>query len=527
MPAVQPAQPVEPLITLSINAFVIDEIGEPVPDATVSVSRNSTPVASKSSDTAGQVRFEELALQEGIHTIKAAKTDYVPEEQELVVSAEAGDDTRFVVFRLEEIERAALPYQVQQTAETIQPKTSTGSHRVLHEPSAEDDEGLSDVYVNEEEVDQEEDDEEGDEEEPTKPPKYSHVAEEQPPPPTISEEQRYFRVRVYFATDQNRREEQPKQLFSAPVQLNKVFGNERSPDGTLSVGLCDVAVPKSHRMGQMERPSVFKLEFKEAPAKHIVILSVTTIREAYFLESLDMMAGTAPEQDALVFIHGYNVTFAEAVRRTAQIAFDLDFRGIPVCYSWPSSGKYSGYMADEASIEWTIPHLVEFLSKIVRLKNVKTIHLIAHSMGNRALVNCLSRMAEKSLSDGQAQLQQLILAAPDVDAGVFKQLAQTFAKAAKRTTLYASSNDLALQVSQQFHRYPRAGESGPEIVVVPSIDTVDVSEVPSGFLGHSYYGGSRSVLSDVYELIQSDAPPPRFGLRQSTGKDGIYWLFVP
>jgi esterase/lipase superfamily enzyme len=280
-------------------------------------------------------------------------------------------------------------------------------------------------------------------------------------------------------------------------------------------------------MGQMEKPSVFKLEFTEDPAKHIIILSVSTMREAYFLESVDMMAGKTTDQDALVFIHGYNVTFAEAVRRTAQIAFDLDFRGIPICYSWPSAANYAGYMADETSIDWTTPHLVEFLRKVIQLKNLKTVHLIAHSMGNRALVNCLSRMAAEFQQGGRAQLRQTILAAPDIDAGVFQQLAESFTKAAARTTLYASSKDLALQVSQQFHRYPRAGESGPAILVLPSIDTVDVSEVPSGFLGHSYYGGARSVLSDVYELIQSGAAPPRFGLRQSTGKNGIYWMFVP
>jgi esterase/lipase superfamily enzyme len=136
-------------------------------------------------------------------------------------------------------------------------------------------------------------------------------------------------------------------------------------------------------------------------------------------------------------------------------------------------------------------------------------------------------MAAEFQQGGRAQLRQTILAAPDIDAGVFQQLAESFTKAAARTTLYASSKDLALQVSQQFHRYPRAGESGPAILVLPSIDTVDVSEVPSGFLGHSYYGGARSVLSDVYELIQSGAAPPRFGLRQSTGKNGIYWMFVP
>jgi hypothetical protein len=36
------------------------------------------------------------------------------------------------------------------------------------------------------------------------------------------------------------------------------------------------------------------------------------------------------EQEALVFIHGYHVTFDEAARKTAQLNWDLGFRGIPI-----------------------------------------------------------------------------------------------------------------------------------------------------------------------------------------------------
>jgi len=526
MPTVKPAHPDEPLITLSIHAFVIDEIGEPVSGAKVTLFRNSDPVASESSDANGTAQFKDLALTRGIHILEAAKGDYVSEKQQLVVGSDMASSTQWIIFRLEEIEPPPVwrPLSAQYTPQ----KAREGPPHVLREPTVgvlhepirkeRPADRLGDVKERWEGADAGEEEELVEEElndlEPLVSTKAPAAAGDRVASPVVSEEEQYFRIRVYFATDRE------------PAR-KKYFGNQRSTDGTLSLGLCVVAVPKTHRMGQMEKPSVFKLEFTEDPAKHIIILSVSTMREAYFLESVDMMAGKTTDQDALVFIHGYNVTFAEAVRRTAQIAFDLDFRGIPICYSWPSAANYAGYMADETSIDWTTPHLVEFLRKVIQLKNLKTVHLIAHSMGNRALVNCLSRMAAEFQQGGRAQLRQTILAAPDIDAGVFQQLAESFTKAAARTTLYASSKDLALQVSQQFHRYPRAGESGPAILVLPSIDTVDVSEVPSGFLGHSYYGGARSVLSDVYELIQSGAAPPRFGLRQSTGKNGIYWMFVP
>ena len=53
-------------------------------------------------------------------------------------------------------------------------------------------------------------------------------------------------------------------------------------------------------------------------------------------------------------------------------------------------------------------------------------------------------------------------------------------KTADRVTLYASSSDEALALSKQVHGYPRAGESGDQLVVVPGIDTIDVSAVNTG-----------------------------------------------
>ena len=89
-------------------------------------------------------------------------------------------------------------------------------------------------------------------------------------------------------------------------------------------------------------------------------------------------------QEALVFIHGYNVSFENAVKRTAQIAYDLQFPGAPVCYSWPSRGGLADYTRDENQAEWTVVHLHTFLQELVQQSGAKSVHLIAHSMGNRA-----------------------------------------------------------------------------------------------------------------------------------------------
>jgi esterase/lipase superfamily enzyme len=489
----------EESIIMSIKCLVIDEIGEPVPSATVVILSSSKALKVESSDLDGQVQFSNLSLQTGIHVLRASKSGYEADEEELLVSREMENSTVILAIRV----NAVVPVQQQ----TLQKMSGVVHQQATKEgPPEKEDPSLN---------------------RPAdrmgwaiKPDEGNAAMPAASIPPQVVPEDNFYRVRVFFATDRNDRDERdPK----------NAFGGDRSQEGRLSLGICGVSVPKTHRVGEIESPNIFKLQFRKNPEKHIVVLDLVKMREVYYLESLGMMAGQSPEQSALVFIHGYCVTFIEAVRRTAQLAFDLDFRGVPICYSWPSTGKYSGYMADEASVEWTVPHLLEFLNKIANLEGIKTIHLIAHSMGNRALVNCLDRIAQVSQSGARpkARFHQTILAAPDIDAGLFRQLAQRFTNASDRTTLYASSGDFALQMSQQFHKYPRAGESGPKIVVVPRIDTVDVSTVPAGFLGHSYYGSSRSVLTDVYELIKSGSPPPRFGLRQSSGGSDVYWIFVP
>jgi esterase/lipase superfamily enzyme len=325
--------------------------------------------------------------------------------------------------------------------------------------------------------------------------------------------QKYAVVDVFFATDRK---------YQNVRNVYQRFGSERSADEKLSLGICRVSIPQGHRLGQLESP-IFKLKIIEDPERHVVVLELTMEPDDSFVRALSRAVATSAANDAFVFIHGYNVTFRESVRRTAQMAFDLNFTGAPICYSWPSCGEFSKYPADEAAVGWTSQHLYDFLLKVARDGGASTIHLIAHSMGNRALVRSLERISLERPSIGKCRIRQVVLAAPDVDRGEFSQIAGAVASCGERTTMYASSNDLALAASQQFHAYPRAGEGGDNILVLPAVDTVDASLIPSGFLGHSYYGG-RTALTDIYELVRHGTPPPRFGLK-SAAKDGLtYWL---
>jgi len=172
----------------------------------------------------------------------------------------------------------------------------------------------------------------------------------------------------------------------------------------------------------------------------------------------------------------------------------------------------------------TPPFLEDFFTR----SDAQNVYLIAHSMGNRALTRAVASL----LTDKPAlrnRLKEVILTAPDIDADVFKRdIAPALTATGRPVTLYASSGDLALVASKKVHGYPRAGDSGQGLVVVPGIETIDATHVDTSLLGHSYYAEARSILSDMFYLIRNDQrAAQRFGLRRVDAQVGRYWEFRP
>ncbi len=331
-----------------------------------------------------------------------------------------------------------------------------------------------------------------------------------PPPPPPN----YATVSVFYATDRNR---------TSDTRPGEIFGAARS---AVSYGTCAVSIPRDHRMGELEHPRLWRLEFREDPAKHVVLLSVVVLTKDGFFSDLAGRVGASEARSAFLFVHGYNVPFAEAARRTAQISYDLGFEGAPVFYSWPSQGTAAAYPVDEQNIEWAQANLRAFLDDFFTRSDAQNLYLIAHSMGNRALTRAVADLlAEKPAL--RQRLKEVILAAPDIDADVFRRdIAPALAASGRPVTLYASSEDLALLASKKFHGSPRAGDAGQGLVVVSGIETIDATGTDTSLVGHSYFAEARSVLSDIFYLIRDgQRAGQRFGLSRVDTGSGRYWVF--
>lgn len=326
----------------------------------------------------------------------------------------------------------------------------------------------------------------------------------------------FYTVRVLYATNRN---------HTDSTELDEQFGSNRSD--VLSFGAINVTIPKDHRMGQLETPSIVMLKWMRDPQKHIMLESVEVTNLESWRQELRRRALPLGKPGTLLFIHGYNVSFAGAAMRTAQLAYDLGFAGAAVFFSWPSRGELIPYVSDEQAAEWSVHDMKTVLRELASLGADVPVYVIAHSMGNRILTRALKELATQNVSQLSA-FKELALTAPDIDADVFKrEIAPAVLGIAPRVTLYASSNDMALTASRKLHGgYRRLGESEPDVLIMKHMDTVDASNIKTDFMGHSYFGDSSTVMSDLFYLIrQGLKPAERFALEPVRSSSGDYWRF--
>lgn len=330
-------------------------------------------------------------------------------------------------------------------------------------------------------------------------------------------EERGGKIILFYATDRNN---------NKTKNINKFYGSELS---TLKYGFCEVNIPRGHVQGNIERPINFwAIEIPENESKHIVLKSINEIEKHDFFSTLSHNINQLSDKSAMIFIHGYNMTFAEAARRTAQIAWDIPFNGISCFFSWPSSGKKLSYFKDIEQADASIPYLEEFIENIVHQTKIENLHLIAHSMGNRLLTMSINQLSNKeNFAEKLSIIKQIVLAAPDIDQNDFKnRILPQFRRIGSRRTLYSSDKDKALQISEEIRGgLSRLGDAGDSLFVDQAIDTIDASNIKSKGNNHSYIFDTKELLSDLYYLLNKGFDPISRRLQARIKNRLTYWLF--
>jgi esterase/lipase superfamily enzyme len=289
----------------------------------------------------------------------------------------------------------------------------------------------------------------------------------------------------------------------------------------LSFGVAQVRVPDNHSEGNVERPWTFTFvtlnlyTAKEDPKNHFIVRAVKEVDDQQFVDIVKSYG----KDTAILFVHGYNNSFEDGIFRLAQIVFDGQlFDVVPVLFSWPSRNNVLAYRYDEDSADLSAEYLLDVLNLLQTKAHIKTVHIIAHSMGNRIVLNALDRAANWLK---HRPLGELVFAAADIDRKRFTQLAETVQQVAHGMTLYASADDEALWWSGEISsEMPRAGtvtKDGP--VIVKGVESIDMTAAnrsslaqnlldldPLGLNTHNSF--VSPVIVDIARLVLKGEHPP-------------------
>lgn len=315
---------------------------------------------------------------------------------------------------------------------------------------------------------------------------------------------------VYYVTDRR---------ATGASEPELAFDGNRSESGQLSYGKAQVNIPVTHKRGQIESPWL-GLESLRDPGKHIYVLSLTGLDEAGLWTELESIGNG--KGDLLVYVHGYNVTFSNALTRAGQIAFDFGFEGAPIVYSWPSDGGITSYPSDAEDVAWSAKHIEQLLTRLRERFPGRKVHLVAHSMGSRGLLGALRLMAYRDAS--KPLFQSVILCAPDFDSELFRdQIAAEIRPLAAQWVVYTSDKDIALSASEEINAAPRLGQpvtyaEGYEIIDATGLEVTPWS-LPET---HSYYATKQKVLDDMVSVIKGQTAGQR-GLKAVDAGGGTAW----
>ena len=302
---------------------------------------------------------------------------------------------------------------------------------------------------------------------------------------------------IYFATNR-------KPNKSTPTNFGKGFS--RTGLGDMRFGQVNVS------NGKFDTKSLKVLPDKPAQGS-----------EALFAELRKSMK--TEKTDSLIFIHGFNVTFKEAIESAAEMGdcyarlSDNNYKPNIFVFSWPSDGLITSYANDRSDAEASgyalARGMMKFAAFLKELQPGKAcnqkIHLIAHSMGNYVLRYALQQA--NKISEGQSLTRiynEIILTAADEDSDAFEfdYKFGRLSELAQRITVYFNNGDLALKISDHTKNNPdRLGHDGPNKPheVPAQVVLVDASAVVGGVSEHSYHVDNDIVARDIVTVLQGNS----------------------
>ncbi|MCB1178810.1 MAG: alpha/beta hydrolase, partial [Leptospiraceae bacterium] len=125
------------------------------------------------------------------------------------------------------------------------------------------------------------------------------------------------KIKIHFSTNR-------KTSSEGAACSDKYYSIQFDPSPKF--GTCEVNVPMMHDIGNLDYEPI------KNDDETFKFVSHNSLNASSFLDAVKKN----PYPEIIVFVHGFNVKFEEAVLRAAQIKYDLKFPGEVVLYTWPA-----------------------------------------------------------------------------------------------------------------------------------------------------------------------------------------------
>ena len=257
------------------------------------------------------------------------------------------------------------------------------------------------------------------------------------------------RVQILAATTRQR----------STTDAGEMFNGERATESSYAAVTVSIPPDNARKIGEIQWPESLPGD----PARNFVTVSANYLDKSGLVSAVSVTAKQTGRNKVLIFVHGFNNRFDDAVYRFAQIVHDAKVPGIPVLFTWPSRGelKLRAYTYDRESANYSRDAFEQLLATLAANPNVKEINIVAHSMGNWVTLEALRAMSIRSGKIG-GKIRNVLLVAPDVDVDVFRTQIQRIGSPKPRFSLFVSQDDKALGLSQTiWGGVPRLGEINP------------------------------------------------------------------
>ena len=327
-----------------------------------------------------------------------------------------------------------------------------------------------------------------------------------------------------------------RRLGADDGSLEERFGNER--ERVLKFGFFDTELEPTLGLGMIINPTDW-FQNEEIQLKQVQLLD-----QSEFITQLRQQVQASPLRSILINVNVFRERFPSALRKTAFLSHVLDINSPVLVFDWPGDQGSTprGYRRAQRIAGESGAELAQTLGLIIRQVQPDRLWLVANSMGGEVVVHSFSVLyQEADLADVEAEIEDVVLTAPDVDREEFdRQFKREIAALARNLTVYVSSNDRALLMSRVLNRGRRLGEGtlnprNPDQseeaarileLVEPNnelVTLVDVTPVNRTRNFHNFSLETPEFFDDLFlRLTNTDTPSNRLIYQVRTPDGAVY-----